>query len=88
VKGINPWRANPTNVTCLKMTGRQREEQVAERLRKPVSGTVASGVGPTGQRHFGFRIKVDGFLVKQEERGLSLPVCVEGARNPMRVVLG
>jgi hypothetical protein len=36
---------NPKSVTCLKMAGRRREEKVAERLRKPASGTVVEGVG-------------------------------------------
>jgi hypothetical protein len=37
------------NATYLKMVGRQRKRRnVAERLRKPVSGTVAGGVGPVG----------------------------------------
>jgi len=36
------------SATCLKMTGRYQEEQVAERLRKPASGTVVGGVGATG----------------------------------------
>jgi len=37
------------NATYLKMVGRQRKRRnVAERLRKPVGGTVAGGVGPVG----------------------------------------
>jgi hypothetical protein len=37
------------NATYLKMVGGQRKRsKVAERLRKPGSGTVASGVGPVG----------------------------------------
>jgi len=31
---------NPKSVTRLKMAGRQREEKVAVRLKKPVSDTV------------------------------------------------
>jgi len=31
------------------MVGRWREEEVAERLEKPVSGTVVGGVGPAGE---------------------------------------
>ena len=48
VRGSNPCRVNPRSATHLKMVGRRREEQVAERLRKPVSGAVAGGVGPAG----------------------------------------
>jgi len=48
VRGSNPCRENPRSATHLKMVGRRREEQVAERLRKPVSGTVVGGVGPAG----------------------------------------
>jgi len=48
VAGTNPCRANPKSATCLKMAGRWREEEAAERLGKPVSGTVAGGMGPAG----------------------------------------
>jgi hypothetical protein len=41
-------KGNPTSATGLKMVGRRGEEQVAERPKKPVSGTVAGGVGPAG----------------------------------------
>jgi hypothetical protein len=40
---------NPTNATHLKMVGRRGEEEVAERLRKPVSDTVVGRVGPAGR---------------------------------------
>jgi hypothetical protein len=51
---------NPKNATRLKMAGGRREEEAAERLGKPASGTVVGGVGavdvhpgktgaPTGQ---------------------------------------
>jgi hypothetical protein len=43
------------NATCLKMAGWQGEEKVAERLRKPVSGTVAGGLGPASERRFSLR---------------------------------
>jgi hypothetical protein len=36
------------DATRLKMAGRRREEEAAERLGKPVSGTVAGGVGSAG----------------------------------------
>jgi hypothetical protein len=53
------------NVTGLKMAGRRREEQVAERLRKPVSGTVAGGVGPAGGRRIGLRSEPGSLPVKR-----------------------
>jgi hypothetical protein len=65
------------NATCLKRAGGQGEEKVAERLRKPVSGTVAGGVGPMSINWFGFRVGL-GLPVKRNGRGFSLPVCVEG----------
>jgi hypothetical protein len=40
---------NPMNVTRLKMAGGRGEEQAAERLGKPVSGTVVGGVEPVGK---------------------------------------
>lgn len=43
--GTSPCRENPMSATRLKMAGRASEEQVAARLRKPVSGTVGNGVG-------------------------------------------
>ena len=76
------------NATCLKMVGGRQEEQVAERLRKPVSGTVAGGSGPAGRSWSDFRVWSGGFPRKRSRRGLLWPVCVEGDRNPMRVVLG
>lgn len=39
----------PMSVTCLKMAGWQPGSNVAERLRKPVSGTVAGGLGTAGR---------------------------------------
>ena len=75
------------NATCLKTAGRHGEGKVAERLRKPVSGTVAGGVGPTGGRRLGLRSELESLPVKRDGRELSLPVCVEGESNPMRVVL-
>jgi hypothetical protein len=41
----SPEGRNPKSATCLKMAGRRREEEVAERLGKPVSDTEAGGVG-------------------------------------------
>ena len=75
------------NATCLKMAGRRREKQVAERLRKPVSGTVAGGVGPAGGRQFGLRTDLGSLPVKRDGRGLSLSVRAVGESNPMRVDL-
>jgi hypothetical protein len=43
-----PGGQNPRSATCLKMAGRRREEEAAERWRKPVSGTVVGGVGSAG----------------------------------------
>jgi len=40
---------DPTSATYVKIVGRRREEEVAERLGKPVSGTVTGGVGPVGE---------------------------------------
>jgi hypothetical protein len=65
MKGINPCRANPMNATYLKMVGRQGEVKVAERLRKPVSGTVAGGVGAISRRWFGPRTELEGLPVKR-----------------------
>lgn len=45
----NPCRANPMSATCLKMAGRRGEEEAAERVGNPVSGTVVGGVGPAGR---------------------------------------
>jgi len=75
------------NATCLKMAGGQGEGQVAERLRKPVSGTVTDGVGPISERRPDLRVLSDSHPVKRVGRELSLPVCVEGESNPRRVVL-
>jgi hypothetical protein len=36
------------SATHLKMVGRQRDEEVAERLKEPASGTVANGLGSVG----------------------------------------
>jgi hypothetical protein len=36
--------------------------KVAERLRKPESGTVVGGVGPTSERRTGLRVGLDSFL--------------------------
>jgi hypothetical protein len=44
-EGTNPCRRNPKSVSRLKMAGRNEEEEVAERLRKPASGNVVDGVG-------------------------------------------
>lgn len=43
-----PVGRNPRSETHLKKVGRQREEQIAKRLRKPASGTVADDVGVVG----------------------------------------
>lgn len=48
-EGETPVGQNPTSATCLKMAGRLGEEETAERLGKPESGTVAGGVGPVGR---------------------------------------
>jgi hypothetical protein len=56
------------------MVGRRGEEEVAERPKKPVSGAVAGGVGPTG----GARMKVRGTW--------TLPAsCAEGVETPREV---
>ena len=75
------------NATCLKMAGRQREGKVAERLRKPVSGTVTDGVGPIGGRRQNLRVESGSHPVKRVGRELLMPVCVVGETNPRRVVL-
>jgi hypothetical protein len=46
---MKPLKGNPTSVTGLKMVGRWAEEEAAERLGKPASGTVAGGMGPAGE---------------------------------------
>jgi len=43
-----PGGQNPRSATCLKMAGRRREEEAAERLRKPASGTVVGSMGAVG----------------------------------------
>jgi len=45
VRGKNPEGRNPKSVIHLKMVERQWREKAAERLKKPVSGTVIDGVG-------------------------------------------
>jgi hypothetical protein len=56
------------NATYLKMVGRQQEEQVAERLRKPESGTVAGGVGPvSGHLVAVFGLLLGGLPVKRKD---------------------
>jgi hypothetical protein len=57
------------SVTCLKMAGRWREEEVAERLGKPASGNVVDGMGPI---HKDPRQKL-GALIQRELDGRSLP---------------
>jgi len=64
------------------MAGRLREEETAERLGKPVSGTVTGGVGPAGG--FPARNRRGAGPGNREGRGLSLPISAEGALNPMR----
>jgi len=44
----SPEGQNPKSATCLKMAGRWREEEVAERLGKPASDTEAGGMGTAG----------------------------------------
>jgi len=47
------------------MAGRRREEEVAERLRKPASDTVAGGLGPaddSGQLEGHREVDVDSLL--------------------------
>jgi hypothetical protein len=63
------------NATCLKMAGGQREEQVAERLRKPVSGTVADGMGPIGERRLGLRAEAES-QTGQTVRTWTLVACM------------
>jgi hypothetical protein len=75
------------SATCLKMTGGQREEQVAGELRKLVSDTVVDGVGPIDGAGAVFGPRQLASPVKRRGRGLFLPVCAVGEENPMRVVL-
>jgi hypothetical protein len=59
------------------MAGRRREEQAAEGLRKPVSGTVAGGVGTAGV--------VPGNRYGRRETGdpwTPFPHALEGHRTP------
>lgn len=49
MEGTIPCRANPLDATCLKMAGRRGEEETAERLGKPASGTVVGRVGPADE---------------------------------------
>jgi len=65
-----PEGRNPRSETCPKMAGREREEEAAERLRKPASGTVVGRVGPADTipakrpgRPKGNRRTVDSFLL-------------------------
>lgn len=44
-----PEERNPMSVTHLKMVGRDGEEEVAMRLKKPGSGTVVDEVGIVGK---------------------------------------
>jgi hypothetical protein len=57
------------NATYLKMVGGQRKRRnVAERLRKPESDTVASGVGPTsGQLAAVFELLSGSLPVKRKD---------------------
>jgi hypothetical protein len=44
-----PEGQNPRSATCLKMAGGWKEQEAAERLRKPGSGVVAGWVGSVGR---------------------------------------
>jgi hypothetical protein len=70
---------NPKNATRLKMVGRWREEEVAERLRKPASDTEAGGLGSAGDR------PGDREVPAPAGRGLSPPRALKGARTPREV---
>jgi hypothetical protein len=72
------------SATCLKMAGRLGEEETAERLGKPVSGTVTGGVGPAGR--FPARNRRGAGPGNRNGRGLSLPISAEGAQTPREVL--
>jgi len=58
------------------------EEETAERLGKPESGTVAGGMGPAGR--FPARNRRGAGPGNRDGRGLSEPIRAEGAANPRR----
>jgi hypothetical protein len=75
------------NATHLKTMGGRQEEKVAGRLRKPVSGTVASSVGPASRRRASLRVGLGGQSRKGADVDSSCLMRCRGP-NPMRVVLG
>jgi len=68
------------------MAGRRREKEAAGRLRKPVSGAVAGGVGSVG----GIPGKNPGgsFGFGRAGRGLLPPDALEGQETPREVPAG
>jgi hypothetical protein len=74
-----PEGQNPKSATCLKMAGRRGEEEVAERLGKPVSDTEAGGVETAGSPW------ATGGATGQPDGSWTLSTSsAEGARNPRR----
>lgn len=74
---------NPKNASCLKMTAGQRKEKVTERLRKPVSGAVAGGVGPVGEQlTIAFGLELDSFSVTRKDVDFRCLYALKGKRIP------
>jgi len=64
------------------MAGGGREEKVAERFRKPASGTVVDGVGAVG----GHRGNPEDRSGNRRVRGLTPARALEGHRTPREVL--
>jgi hypothetical protein len=94
VEGKTPEGRNPTSATRLKTAGRRREEEVAERLGKPVGDTEAGGLGTvgnlSGNRQVHRKVDVDSLPLmrcrgrKPQERCRTLRGCGAGIGNTVK----